>query len=102
MRSTIDKRETLFAQKERTDRPVVYAHSSSYSEWNVDKTWSSQEWKSDELMDDRTVRPIVCSQRASQTRFPRDCKNVILEEEANPDRTGRPCCLLTARASIRY
>ena len=31
---------------DRTGRPVVYAHSSSYSEWNVDKTWSSQEWKS--------------------------------------------------------
>ena len=35
-------------------RSVVYAHSSSYSEWNVAETWSSQEWKSDELMDDRT------------------------------------------------
>ena len=43
-------------------RPVVDAHSSSCSEWNVDKTWSSQEWKSDELMDDRTVRPVVCPQ----------------------------------------
>ena len=32
----------------RTEGPVVYAYSSSYSEWNVDKTWSSQEWKSDE------------------------------------------------------
>ena len=30
-------------------RPVVCAHSSSYSEWNVDETWSSQEWKSDEF-----------------------------------------------------
>ena len=38
---------------DRTVRPVVCAHSSSYSEWNIDKTWSSQEWKS-ELMDDRT------------------------------------------------
>ena len=41
-------------------------------------------------MDDRTERPVVCSQRASQTRFSRDCKNVILEEEANHDRTERP------------
>ena len=37
--------------------------------------------KSDELMDDRTGRPVVCSQRASQTRFSREQKNVILEEE---------------------
>ena len=43
---------------ERTVRPVVYAHSSSYSEWNVDKTWSFQEWKSDELMEVRTVRLV--------------------------------------------
>ena len=34
---------------ERAPQPVVYAHSSNYSEWNVDKAWSSQEWKSDEL-----------------------------------------------------
>ena len=43
-------------------RPVENAHSSSYSEWNIDKNWSSQEWKSDELMDDRTERPGVCRQ----------------------------------------
>ena len=71
-------------------RPVVNGHSSRYSERNVDKTWSSQEWKSDELMDDRTGRPVVCSQRASQTRFSREHKNVIFEEEENHDRTGRP------------
>ena len=41
-------------QHHRTGRPVEDACSSSYSEWNVDKTWSSQEWKSDELMEDRT------------------------------------------------
>ena len=40
-------------------------------------------------MDDRTGRHVVCSQRASQTLFSRDCKNVILEE-ANHDRTVRP------------
>ena len=26
-------------------RLVEKAHSSSYSEWTIDKTWSSQEWK---------------------------------------------------------
>ena len=39
-------------------RPVVYAHSSSYSEWNVDKTWCSQDWKSDEVMEVRTGRLV--------------------------------------------
>ena len=55
-------------------RLVEKAHSSSCSEWNIDKTWSSQEWKSDELMDDRTGRPVVCPQggaHTSQTRFSR-------------------------------
>ena len=47
---------------DRTERDVVYAHSSSYSEWNVDKTWSSQDCKSDELMDDGTARLVVFAQ----------------------------------------
>ena len=51
---------------DRTVRPVVYAHSSNYSEWNFDKTRSSQEWKSDELMEDRTVRPVVNAQHTDR------------------------------------
>ena len=47
-------------------RLVEKAHSSSYSEWNIDKTWSSHEWKSDELIDDRTERPVDCSQHTDQ------------------------------------
>ena len=34
------------------------ACSSNYSEWNADEKWSSQEWKSDEVMELRTVRPV--------------------------------------------
>ena len=34
------------------------ASSSDYSEWNVDEKWSSQEWKSDEMFEARTVRPV--------------------------------------------
>ena len=82
-------------------RPVENAHSSSYSESNIDKTWSSQEWKSDELMDDRTGRPVVCPQRgahASQTHFSCEHKNVILEEEENHNRTERPVVCLQGRA----
>ena len=33
------------------------ASSSDYSEWNIDEKWSSQEWKSDEMLEARTVRP---------------------------------------------
>ena len=73
-----ESQSPLSAQAEmydRTEKPVVCrdtsherhrlvekAHSSSYSEWKIDKTWSSQEWKSDELMDDRTGRLVVCPQ----------------------------------------
>ena len=66
----------------RTGRPVVYAHSSSYSEWNVGKTWSSQEWKSDELMDEKTGRPVVCSQRADQFVIENDETNSYTEAES--------------------
>ena len=43
----------------------LYAYSSSYSEVNVDKTLS-QEWKDDELMEDRTGRFVVTSQHTGQ------------------------------------
>ena len=43
-------------------RLVKDAYSSNYSEWNADKTWSSQEWESDELMEDRTGRPVLFAQ----------------------------------------
>ena len=33
-------------------RFVESTHSASYSEWDDDKAWSSQEWESDELVDD--------------------------------------------------
>ena len=42
----------------RSGRLVKDAYSSSYSEWNTDKKRSSQKWKSDELMEVRTVRLV--------------------------------------------
>ena len=72
-------------------RYVESTHSASYSEWDTDKAWSSQEWKSDEFMDDRTVKPVVCPQRgahAFRSRFSGEHK-LILEEEENHDRTGK-------------
>ena len=40
----------------RTGIFVKDACSSSYSEWNADETWSSQEWKSDDVLEARTRR----------------------------------------------
>ena len=45
-------------QHQRAGRLVLDAYSSNYSEWNADKNWSSPEWKSDELMEVRTKRPV--------------------------------------------
>ena len=76
----------LSPQTEKYDgtvRPVVRAYSSSYSEWNVDKTWSSQEWKSDELMDDRTVRSVVSSEQADRFIVENDETNSYTEAESD-------------------
>ena len=45
-------------QQPRTGRLVKDACSSSYSEWNTDEKWSSQEWISDESMEVRTLRLV--------------------------------------------
>ena len=34
------------------------ASSSDYSECNIDEKWSSQEWKSDEMLEARAGRPV--------------------------------------------
>ena len=67
---------------DRTGKPVVCGHSSTYSEWNIDKTWSSQEWKSDELMDDRTGRPVVSSQHTDQFIIENEETNSYTEAES--------------------
>ena len=69
-------------QHHRTGRPVKDAYSSSYSEWNVDKTWSSQEWKSDELMEDRTGRPVVFAQHTDRLIVENDKMNSYTEAES--------------------
>ena len=85
MKRSYKSQSPLSAQAEmydRTEKPVVCSdtshehrhhhrfvdskHSASFSEWDADKAWSSQEVKSDELMDDRTVKHVVCPQRGAQ------------------------------------
>ena len=38
-------------------RLVKDAYSLSYSEWNTDEKWSSQEWKSDEVLEPVNEQP---------------------------------------------
>ena len=41
-----------------TVRPVLGSSSSNYSEWNIDDKWSSQVWKSGEMSNTSTERPV--------------------------------------------
>ena len=45
-------------QQTSTGRPVMGASSSDCSDWNIDDKRSSQEWKSGEMLEARTVRPV--------------------------------------------
>ena len=64
-------------QQPSTERPVMGASSSSYSEWNADEKWSSREWKSDDVMEVRTG--ISWHRKTTPTAYPmrntRDTKN---------------------------
>ena len=70
-------------QHQRTGRLVEDAYSSSYSDWKVDKNWSSQEWKSDEVMEVRTGRPVLFAQHTDRffvENDDMDC-NTVAESE---------------------
>ena len=69
-------------QHHRTGRLVKDAYSSSYSEWNVDKTWSSQEWKSDDMMGARTGRLVVFAQHTDRFIVENDKMNSYTEAES--------------------
>ena len=43
------------------------ASSSDYSEWNIDEKLSSQEWKSDEMLEARMGRPVGGQQFTQHT-----------------------------------
>ena len=49
---------SLNVQQTSTGKPVMLASSSNYSEWNIDEKWSSQEWKSGEMSNTSTGRPV--------------------------------------------
>ena len=79
-------------QRQRTGRLVEDAYSSSYSEWNVDKTWSSQEWKSDELMEVGTGRPVLLAQHTD--RFIVENDNMDSDTEAESEMSLKSRSLL--------
>ena len=68
-------------QQPRTGRPVLDVCSSNYSECNTDEKWSSQEWKSDEVLEARTGR-LVSEQPAGLFTQHTD-KFVINDDDMN-------------------
>ena len=56
-------------QQPRTEKPVMDASSPNCSEWNNDEKWFSQEWKSDEMLEVRTVRPVGGQQFSQDTEM---------------------------------
>ena len=77
-------------QHQRTGRLVEDAYSSNYSEWNVDKTWSSQEWKSDELMEVRTGRLVLFAQHTDRFIVQNDNMDSDTEAESEMSLKSRP------------
>ena len=60
-------RDTSHEQGHHHKQFVGSSHSARYSEWNIEKAWSSQEWKSDEWMIERGETRSLPSKRS--TRF---------------------------------
>ena len=61
-------RDTSHAPGHHHKRFVESSYSASYSGWDDAKDWSSQGWKAEELMDDRTGKPVVCPQRRARAQ----------------------------------
>ena len=59
-------RDTSYEPGHHHKQLVESSYSARCSGWDDDKAWSSQEWKADELMDDRTGTPVVCPQRGAR------------------------------------
>ena len=77
-------------KNDQTGQPGVDrdVYSARFSRWDDDKAWSSQEWKADKSMDDRTSWGKT---HESQSSFSHEkTQHVIVEEEEPHDRTGQP------------
>ena len=85
-------------QQPRTERLVMGAYSSNYSEWNIDEKWSSQEWKSDEMLDARTGR-LVNEQPAGSFTQHTD-KFVIDDDNMDSDTVAESDLSLKSRSFL--
>ena len=86
-------RDTSHAPGHHHKQFVKSSHSAGYSGWDHDKAWSSQEWKADELMDDRTGHPLFALGQG-HTSFNHvslvNTSTSFLKKEKPHDRTEQP------------
>ena len=85
-------------QHQRTGRLVEDAYSSSYSEWNADEKWSSQEWKSAEILDARTGRSVGGQPTGSFTQH--TDKFVIDDDDMDSDTATEADLSLKSRSFL--
>ena len=78
---------SLNVQQTSMVRPVLDASSPNYSEWNIDLKWSSQVWKSGEILGSSTGRPV-------------DDKFVIDENDMDSDTATEPNLSLRSRSFL--
>ena len=101
-------------KNDRTGQPVVgsdprtapgYYHkqftersfSARYSRWDDDKAWSSQEWKADKSIDDKTGQPVVIGERHTspeQVSLMRRPSTLLLKRKNLMIERGNPLCTL--------
>ena len=107
-RERMERGNPLWAAIQKTCRTIItnnvlkaLSQHATYSTWDDNKAWSSQERKADKTMGDRTEQPVVTSwgtTRESQPGFfhekiQRDGTAQSVVNEAKPrDRTGATRC----------
>ena len=74
------------------------ASSSDYSEWNIDEKWSSQEWKSDEMLEARKGSPVGGQPAGSFTQH--TDKFVIDDDEMDSDTVTESDLSLKSRSFL--
>ena len=87
---------SLNVQQSTTGRLVMGAGSSDYSEWNTDEKWSSQEWKSGEMLEARTESPVGGQPFTQHTD-----KFVIDDDDMDSDTATEPNLSINSRSFLR-
>ena len=82
----------------RTEKHVKDAYSSSYSEWNADEKWSSQEWKSGEVMEVRTVRRV--NEQPPGLFAEHTDRFIVDDDDMDPDTVAESDMLLKSRSFL--